>query len=130
MTLAEIKDLVMHQINMDSGDVGDYQPYLDRYLNEGYDKLVWAYAGEHPTHTHATYPMLTEDSDEPETPEWTHQAIADWATWRIYQNGTASRQQKGYPFRSAAQETINLIRVAGGSDGLTTAVTAFSNVPD
>ena len=129
MTYAEIKDRVMFQTNNDSEDLGDFMPYINRYVNEGYDRLVLAYAGVHTSAT-GTYTPLYNDSDSPLTPVWTHGALADWATWCIYRNGNPQKQQRGLSFKDDAEEIERQIRSAGGSTGLATPITAFSNIPD
>jgi hypothetical protein len=127
VTYAEIKDLVMFQTNNDSEDLGDFMPYINGYVNEGYDRLVLAYAGEH---TGGDYPPLYNDTDVPLTPAWTHKALSDWATWCIYKNGNPQKQQRGLLFRQSAELVESQIRSAGGSAGLTTKITAFTNIPE
>ncbi len=130
MILQEIKDRVMFQTNNDAEDLGDYEPFVNGYINEGYDLLMEAYDGTHVgTGTSETNP-LKNGEDEPSTPDWTHKALAAWATWCLYRNGNPAKQQRGYQFRQEFEEVLNKIRAAGGSAGLTTAVTAFSNVPN
>lgn len=36
MNLLEIKNMVMFQTNNDADDLGDFLPYLEDYINEGY----------------------------------------------------------------------------------------------
>lgn len=128
MTYAEIKDLVMHQINYDSEDVTDFEPYIDAYVNEGYNELVYAYAGVYAGST--SYPVLSDGSDLPLTPVWTHKSLADWATWCVYRNGNPSRQNRGYPFRQSFENVVSRVRTAGGSTGITTKITTFTNIPE
>jgi hypothetical protein len=127
MTYAEIKDLVMFQTNNDSDDLGDFLPYVNTYVNEGYNLLVQAYAGKY---LGTDYPPLYHDEETPLTPAWTHKALADWATWCIYRNGNPSKQNRGYVFRQAAEIMFSQIRSAGGSTGIATPVTQFTNIPD
>ena len=47
MDLSAIKQQVMFQIGGDAEDVQDFLPYLTRYINEGYDRLVMAACGRH-----------------------------------------------------------------------------------
>ena len=116
MTLGEIKDQVMFQTNNDPEDVGDYLPHLVDYINEGYDRLMNAWYRNHvPTDT---YDRLEIDPDEPELPEWTHRALADWATWLIYRNGNPQKQQRGYAYREAFERVLSRIADEGGADGL------------
>lgn len=122
MTVGEIKNLVMFQTNNDADDLGDFMPHLLGYINEGYDKLVYAYAGQHVTEDTA----LQDDSDVPDLPTWAHNAIADWATWLIYRNGNAQKQNRGFPFRSAAEETLVRITSENGKNGK---VRHFKNIP-
>ena len=116
MTLVEIKNQIMFQTNNDAEDVGDYLPHLIDYINEGYDKLVKAWAK---THTGiGEYDRLEYDTDEPDLPEWTHRALCDWATWLVYRNGNPQKQQRGYAYRSAFEEILSQIAGEGGEAGL------------
>ena len=116
MTLGEIKDQVMFQTNNDPEDVGDYLPHLVDYINEGYDRMWNVWAKMHiPTGDHD---RLEIDPDEPELPEWTHRALADWATWLIYRNGNPQKQQRGYAFREAFERILSRIADEGGADGV------------
>lgn len=127
MTVGEIKNLVMFQTNNDSDDLGDFLPYLMGYINEGYDKLVYAWAREHIDPHSELYTPLAEDDDIPALPAWAHKAIADWATWLIYRNGNPSRQNRGSVYRYACEEIVNKIIDEGGKNGR---VKHFFNIPD
>lgn len=122
MTVGEIKDFVMFQTNNDAEDVGEYEPYLLGYINEGYDRLVYAFAKEHVASGSAAYPPLAQDTDVPLLPNWAHPGIANWATWCVYRNGNPAKQNRGMQFRAAAEETAAQIR--SGSTAK-----AFFNVP-
>ena len=126
MTVAEIKNEVMFQTNNDADDLGDFLPYLMDYINEGYDMLVNAWAKEHPTADHEEYPILTEDTDVPALPVWTHRGLADWATWLVYRNGNQLKQNRGYAFRNAFLELLAKITSEGGKNGR---VEYFKNIP-
>lgn len=110
MTLLELKRQVMFQTGNDAEDLGDFQPHLTDYLNEGYDRLVMAYAREH-AGEEGEYPLLDNDRSEPELPEWLHRGIADFATWMIYRNGSAEKQARGYAFRHSFEEAERRARV-------------------
>lgn len=114
MLFGQLKNLVMHQTNNDIDDLGDFMPYLAGYLNEGYDRIVEAWSREHVGDEN--YPALAKDSDEPVTPEWTHAAVADWATWLVYRNGNPSKQSRGYAFRDSAERLLLKIRSMSDSD--------------
>ena len=116
MTVEEIKNEVMFQTNNDAEDVGDYLPSLLGYINDGYDRLVKAWTKSHTPQE--DYPRLTEDSDEPNLPEWTHRYIADWATWLVYRNGNPSKQNRGMAFRASFEEIVSKILGDGGAGGL------------
>lgn len=124
MTVAEIKNEVMFQTNNDVDDLGDYLPYLMDYINEGYDRMVFAWCQVHPPSEE--WPLLSQDMDEPKTPEWTHRALADWATWLVYRNGNPQKQNRGYPFRTSFDETLAAITSQGGEGGQ---VKHFKNIP-
>ena len=127
MTVGEIKNLVMFQTNNDVDDLGDFMPYLMGYINEGYDLLVYAWAKHHcSSGENAEDRFLSADSDEPQLPEWTHKAVADWATWLVYRNGNPVKQNRGYQFRTAFEEIMNRIRSEGGKNG---AIQHFINIP-
>ena len=126
MTLAEIKNEIMFQTNNDVDDLGDFQPYLLDYINEGYDRLAYAWDGKHIATGDAEWPALMADVDVPKVPEWTHRALADWATWLVYRNGNPQKQNRGYAFRSAFEEILGKILSEGGANG---AVSKFYNIP-
>lgn len=112
MTVNEIKRLVMFQTNNDADDLGDFHPYLMDYINEGYDQAAMAWAGQHVAEDSRQFPPLRHDRAVPELPGWLHRAIADWATWLVYRNGSASRQKRGVLFRQAAQELLAAARAS------------------
>jgi hypothetical protein len=116
MTLAEIKNQIMFQTNNDADDIDDYLPHVDDYINDGYDRLVKVWTKNHIPQT--DYPRLTEDTDVPKTPEWTHRALCDWATWLVYRNGNPQKQQRGLYFRSSFEEVLAKIADEGGAAGL------------
>lgn len=125
MTLGEIKNEVMFQTNNDAEDVGDFLPALTDYINDGYDRLVNVWAGEHVDSESADWPPLREleTAEEPgpnipKTPEWTHRYLADWATWLVYRNGNPQKQQRGYAFRENFLNLLSRIADEGGINGL------------
>lgn len=123
MTLKDIRELVMFQTNNDAEDVGDYSPYLDEYINDGYDRLMYAYKKEH------VETRMSNDVDIPALPVWTHKAIADWATWLVYRNGNPQKQSRGFQFRAAFDETMDRITAMGGKAGETAKPSTFFNLP-
>jgi len=106
VTLLDIKHQVMFQIGSDAGDLGDFQPHITRYINEGYDRACMAWTGRHVGAEDGEVAPLRSDRAVPDVPEWLHAAIADWAAWLIYRNGNSARQNRGYPFRSAALDAF------------------------
>ena len=132
MTLGEFKDQVMFQTNNDEEDIEDYLPHVNDYINEGYDRLVKAWVKNHIPQ--ADYPKLADDEDEPKLPDWTHRAIADWATWLVYRNGNPQKQQRGMQYKFAFEEILARIADEGGADGLNEDGTSkryrnFVNIP-
>ena len=125
MNVGEIKNTVMFQTNNDIDDLADYLPYLTDYINEGYDKLMYAYAGEHLSEDKA--PTLRAATDSPHLPEWTHRAIADYATYMVYRNGNPQKQHRGYAYLSAFNEAQSAIKGQGGDKGK---ARHFFNIPD
>lgn len=112
MDLSAIRRQVMFQIGGDAEDVHDFLPYLTQYINEGYDRLVMAAFGQHVGEAEDEYPPLSHDRSVPELPEWTHQAIADLATWLICRSGSAQRQNRGYAFRKAFEDVESRLRLS------------------
>ena len=122
MTVGEMKRFVMHQTGNDTADVSEFLPYLTDYLNEGYDRLVFAFAKEHVADGSQSFPALADDLDAPRLPVWTHPAIANWAAWCMYRNGSPQKQNRGIQFRAAAEETAAQIRCGSKAQ-------AFFNMP-
>ena len=116
MTFGEIKDQIMFQTNNDAEDIDDYLPHVNDYINEGYDKLVKVWTMNHLPN--GDYPRLENDEDVPNLPQWTHRAIADWATWLCYRNGNPQKQQRGMQYRMAFEEVVSQIAGDGGASGL------------
>ena len=118
MTLEEIKYHVMFQTNNDAEDVGDFEPHVDDYVNEAYDRLVKVWAKAHTRSGAEDWPRLSDEADEPKTPEWTHRYLADWATWLVYRNGNPQKQQRGYAYRESFERMLAIVADEGGADGL------------
>lgn len=116
MNYAEIKNMVMFQTNNDADDLGDFLPYLGSYINDGYDRLVVAYCGEHSGTDSENYPPLRSDRESPNLPDWAHGAIADWATWLVYRNGNVQKQNRGYQYRSSFMEVESKLRSMTASE--------------
>lgn len=106
MTLDEIKSQVMYQTNNDKDDLPDFEPHLTDYINEGYDILVMNYTDEHVASDSETYPALSESTDVPKLPEYTHRGIADYATYLVYRNGNAVKQNRGMAFYSTFLDIV------------------------
>ncbi len=115
MTLAELKAQIMFQTNNDAEDISDYLPHVVDYINDGYDRMVKAWTKNHAPQD--DYPLLEDDDDSPQTPEWTHRALCDWATWLMYRNGNPQKQQRGLYYREAFLDVISRILGEGGADG-------------
>ena len=127
MTVSEVKSEVMFQTNNDFDDLGDFLPYLNDYIDDGYDKLVYAWCQKHPTSDSEDWPKLRHDVDDtPRTPAWTHQALVDWATWLIYRNGNPQKQSRGYVFKTSFDEIVARIMAEGGANGI---VSKIVNIP-
>lgn len=118
MTLSELNEHIMHQTNNDLDDLGDYQPSITRYINEGYDKLVEAYANTHIDTENASgvveFPSLVSQGDTPAIPGWMHRAIGDYATYMMYRNGNVTKQNRSIPYYQAFLEVLNKARFANG----------------
>ena len=127
MTVGDIKAQVMFQTNFDPSDQPEFLPYLLQYINDGYGRLVYAWARVHTDSESEDYQPLLLDTEVPNLPEWTHQAIADWATWLVYRNGNPVKQQRGYAFRAAFDDILSRITSENGKNGR---IRNFFNIPD
>lgn len=114
MDLSAIKQQVMFQIGGDGEDIQDFLPFLTRYVNDGYDRLALAAYGRHVGSGEGDVEPLLHDKSQPVLPEWTHPAIADYATWLICRNGSSQRQNRGYAFRRAFDTVESRLRMARG----------------
>ncbi|GHU84304.1 hypothetical protein FACS1894196_5000 [Clostridia bacterium] len=116
MTYGEIKAFCMFQINEDAEDMSDFLPAAERYIESGYDLLINAW--EPRKHVgDAEYPALQFDTDRPILPDWTHQAIGDYATYLLYRNGGLQRQQRGREYLDAFYRVFNKVLSEGGKAG-------------
>lgn len=129
MTLKELKERIMFQTNNDADDLGDFLPHITDYINEGYDKIVFAWCGEHVSVDSDNYIPLSHDKSQPDVPDWTHRAIADWATWLIYRNGNSNKQSRGAVFRSSFAEVERQIASMTGKDVTSSKSSKFYNLP-
>lgn len=116
MTLQQIQNQIMFQTNNDSDDLGDFTPYINDYINEGYDRIAIIWDNRHVPST--DYPKLSASTDVPNLPEWIHRYIADWATWLIYRNGNPQKQNRGMQYKYAFEEMLGKIAGQGGKNGL------------
>lgn len=55
-------------------------------------------------------PLLIEDMDVPEMPEWAHSALADYICYRHLSAGNAAKQQRAQFFYGMFSQTIRRIR--------------------
>jgi hypothetical protein len=118
MTLREMKEQVMFQTNNDADDLEDFEPHINDYMNDGYDRLVFVWDHQHVLPGSEKYPPLTEDTDVPNVPEWMHRYLTDWATWLVYRNGNPQKQQRGLAFRESFLWLLSYVSDQGGADGL------------
>ena len=102
MTLKDLREHALFQSNNDAEDLSEFNPALDKYINEGYDKLTMAYAKLHLDQTKddgtTPYTTLANTTDAVQLPTWCHRAIGDYATYMIYRNGNALKQNRGIPY--------------------------------
>lgn len=111
MTLEELREHVMFQTNNDVDDLDEFQPSVDRYLNEGYDRLVEAYADTH-LDIGETYVTLSDDDDIPAIPEWAHRAIGDYGAYMVYRNGNQYKQARGDRYLQMFNDVLIKLRWA------------------
>ena len=104
MTVSDIKNRIMYQTGNDGEDVADHLPWVLEYINQGYDRMLVAHKKQHVGND--GYPELSADEDEPKLPSWVHYALADFATWCIYRNGNAQRQQRGMRYLASFEEAM------------------------
>lgn len=117
MTLDAIKAQVMYQTNNDRDDLPDFEPHLTDYINEGYDILVMNYTDQHVASDSEEYPPLVQTTDIPRLPEYTHRGLADYATFCVYRNGNAVKQNRGMAFYSAFLEIVGKLKYERGGIG-------------
>lgn len=114
MTLYDLREHVMFQTNNDVEDLEEFQPAVDKYINEGYNKLVEAYAktyvGQADESGNVPYPVLATQTDEPQIPSWAHRAIGDFATYMVYRNGNAHKQARGERYLMLFNEVLFKLR--------------------
>ena len=117
MTLGEIKQQVMFQTNNDVEDLADYEPHLTDYINEGYDILVMNYTDQHVASDSEDYPPLEAMTDIPKLPEYTHRGLVDYATFCVYRNGNAVKQNRGMAYYSAFLDILAKLKYERGGIG-------------
>lgn len=117
MTLDAIKTQVMYQTNNDKDDLPDFEPHLTDYINEGYDILVMNYTGQHVASDSAEYPPLFGNLDVPKLPEYAHRGLVDYATYMVYRNGNAVKQNRGMAFYSAFMDILGKLKYESGGLG-------------
>ena len=117
MTLDEIKAQVMYQTNNDKDDLPDFEPHLTDYINEGYDILVMNYTDQHVASDSVDYPPLKAMTDIPKLPEYTHRGLVDYATFCVYRNGNAVKQNRGMAYYSAFLDVLAKLKYERGGIG-------------
>lgn len=113
MTMADIQERVLYQTANDAEDLPEFEPHLTDYINEGYDRLLFAHKGVH-VGEDAKHPCLSRGDNTPQLPDWQHQAIADYATWMVYRNGNALKQQRGMQFYQSFAEVLSKVKSRSG----------------
>ena len=134
MTLKEIKEQIMFQTNNDADDLEDFEPHIVDYINDGYDRIVVVFDHQHVSTDSVMYPTMSEDTDDPNLPEWMHRYLVDWATWLVYRNGNPQKQNRGYAYREAFERFLSQLASEGGKAGMNTDGTLvryrnFYNIP-
>lgn len=69
-------------------------PAIDGYVNAGYDQILYAFTQLH-IDMGTVFVSLKNGKDVPLVPDWTHDAIADYATYLMYRNGNTQKQSRG-----------------------------------
>ncbi len=115
MIMGQIKERALFQTGNDADDLADFLPFLDQYVNDGYDRLLHAWEKKHVGDD--GFPVLSGDGDTPLLPDWAHDAVADWATWCLYRNGNPQKQQRGMIFAQSLEEMVARLYAEGGAKG-------------
>ena len=55
-------------------------------------------------------------------------AIADWATWRLYEVGNPQKQQRGMQYRNSFALVESRLRDEGGKDGQGIKIKNWQNI--
>lgn len=111
MTIDALKATVMLQLGEDVDDVSDYDDLLNVYLERGYRMMADKYMSGDQS---SIKPLLTENL----LPEWTHSALADFATYRILMNGNAQKQARASAFYASFQDANSKLRSKSDEDAL------------
>lgn len=115
MTVGEIKRLVVEQFGQTDDEARPHMPKLTLYINDGYDIMVNAWKPR--THIgDEGFPRMMADDETPQLPIWLHAYLADYATYLIYRNGNAQRQQRGIPYLARFNEAVSRIRLEGDGE--------------
>lgn len=99
MTVDEIKELVLLQLGEDPEDVEEFDTLLDAYMNQAYVLLM----DKRKSGMTADVEPLSDDTITA-LPARVHPAIADYATYRILQNGNTQKQARGQAFYASFEE--------------------------
>ena len=117
MTLTQLRNHTLFQTNNDSDDLTEFQPAIDDYINEGYDRLTMAYAnlhlGQQAEDGTTPYPKLTNANDACQLPAWVHRHIGDFAAYMIYRNGNALKQNRGIPYYEMFERARQMLAQEG-----------------
>lgn len=116
MTFEGMMQRAMFQYNADWDDVSDYEPHVDAYVNDGYDQVLYALTSYHLDELEM-FPTLVRGVDDavvPGVPAWTHQPIADFATYMLYRNGNPQKQSRGTYFLQRFNECLSKCKDLAG----------------
>jgi hypothetical protein len=91
--------------------------HISYLINEGYDILVMNYTDQHVASDSVDYPPLVNLTDVPNLPEYTHRGLADYATFCVYRNGNAVKQNRGMAFYSAFLDIVGKLKYERGGVG-------------
>ncbi len=107
--------MAMFQTGNDPQDYTEHEPGLWLYINEGYDKLLWAYE-KHRVEAGTGHPPMAAETDAPLLPDHAHRAIADYATYMLYRNGSPERQRRGAPYYQQFYEVLSGLAQQSGTN--------------
>lgn len=105
MTMAAMKALVMEQLQEDAADVAERDTLISAYIDDGYMELMTV----RKRGLAAAIKSITATEGN-ELPARYHQALVDYATYRVLSIGNVQKQQRGQFFLGRFLNTKNTMQ--------------------